>query len=379
MHFAIPIQFQFLTGSTKITFSGVTLKSINLMHLLNKCSMEYFNEHDEFPLNSTVMKQLYGRNYTLYIDYLIQHDFFHKTNNHSTAHHISNRYTLNFTTLNFFHHNTSDYLLQKKLKLISKKTIAEIPKAKTTIPLDIRKKLISDMKSITLDYGPAITFLNSLQGISQRKYNMNLAMINNINDDNLFFTFDPYGRFHNNFTNLKKEIRSNYLKIDGMEIDCLDIKSSQPFFLTQIIKENYSFSNPEINEFIDIVENHDLYNYFKDNCKSLNNDRDKAKKMVIMTLFDDKYTLTKYKRIFKTYFPEIFKFIETYQSKYHEPLWMTLQRNESLFIYNSVYRSIINAIPDIKLLTVHDSIYFPKQNKKQIEVIWFSAFNYLKN
>ena len=379
MHFAIPVQFQFLTGSTKITFSGETLKSINLMHLLNKCSTEYFNEHDEFPLNSTVMKQLYGKNYTLYIEYLIQQNFFHKTRNHSTAQHISNRYTLNSSNLNIFHYLTSDYLLQKKLKQIFKKNLAEIPKAKTTIPIDIRKKLISDLKSITLDYEPAITFLNSLQGISHRKYHLNLSMINNIIGGNLFFTFDPYGRFHNNYTNLKKEIRSNYLKIDGMELESLDIKSSQPLFLAQIIKENYSFSNPEINEFINIVENHDLYNYFKFKCQSLKNDRDKAKKMVVMTLFDDKNKLTKHKRIFKTYFPEVFKFIETYQSKYHEPLWMTLQRKESLFIYNSVYRSIINVIPNIKLLTIHDSIYFPKQYKEQIEEIWFSALNYLKN
>ena len=94
-------------------------------------------------------------------------------------------------------------------------------------------------------------------------------MINNIAEGNLFFTFDPHGRFHSSFTNLKKEIRNQYLTIDGQKLSCLDIKTSQPFFLVQIMKENYAFTNPEINKFIDIVENHDLYIYLKDKDRRL--------------------------------------------------------------------------------------------------------------
>ena len=379
MHVAIPVQFEFLTGTTKITFSGSSLKTAYLIHLLNKCSMEFGNGRNGFFLNSKVLKQIYGKYYKRYINYLIQHDFIHKVRHHSTTEHTSNLYALNAKSLSLKHYIINDYILERKLKKVQSEYISTVSVLRTTIPVDIRQKLVKDVYEVELDYDSALSFLNSMGSISQRKYHMNLSMLNNIKDRNLFFTFDPYGRFHSNFTNLKKEIRNNYLKIDGQELDYLDIKSSQPFFLVQILKENYTFKNTEINKFIDIVENHDIYNHIKDSSPEFNNDRDKAKRSVIMTLFDDKHKTTKHKELFKALFPLVYNFIEGYETLYKEPLWMTLQRHESLFIYNMVYRKIVKEIPTIKLLTVHDSIYFPIQHKNQIMEIWSSALKSLHN
>jgi hypothetical protein len=162
-------------------------------------------------------------------------------------------------------------------------------------------------------------------------------MIENIHDEHFFFTFDPHGRFHNNYTNLKKEIRNTCLKIDGKELDNFDIKSSQPLFFVQILKENYAFNNPEINTFIDLVENHNIYIYFRDHCPSLKNDRNKAKRLMLITLFDPNNSTSLNRKLFKYHFPTVFDFIETYERNYHEPLWKTLQRHESNFIYNNIY------------------------------------------
>jgi len=348
------------------------------MHLLNKCFIEYTHEKVAFFLNSGVLKQLYGKHYKRYIDFFTQNQFFHRIKKHSTTDHTSNLYELNDPNMTVNFHKNENYILKKKLKRIFEKNEHCTTEINTTIPYDIRKKLISDLKSITLDCDAAINYLSTTPAISKRRYQKNLAMLYSIKDDSLFYTFDLYGRFHSNFSNLKKEIRNNYLKIDGQELFCLDIKSSQPLFLVQIMKENYLFTNPEINLFIDLVENHDIYNYFKDKCPLLKNDRDRAKKLVVMTLFDDKNKITKHKRIFQSFFPKVFKFIESYQCKYHEPLWKTLQRHESLFIYNTVYRNIINAIPAIKLFTVHDSIYFPLKYKDQVQEIWYNAIKSLK-
>jgi len=218
MHFTIPAQFEFLTGTTKINFSGSSLKTAYLMHLLNKCSIEFGNERKGFFLNSTVLKQIYGKYYIRYIEYLVHHDFIHKVRNYSTTEHTSNLYALNDKKVSLKHHVIKDYVLEKKLKKSADTNVSMISSLKTNIPPDIRKKLITDVYGVELDYDSALTFLNSLGSISQRKYHMNLSMLNNIKDKNLFFTFDAYGRFHSNFTNLKKEIRNNYLKIDGQEL-----------------------------------------------------------------------------------------------------------------------------------------------------------------
>lgn len=329
MTLAIPQQFEFLTGSTKITFSGSTLKTVYLMHFLNKCFIEYSYENKSFNLNSDILRQLYGKHYKWYVDYLMHYKFIRIVKFYSTTSHTSNLFELCNPKLKVKFHIIKNYILKKKLKRMFDKNLSKVSQIETNIPIDIRKKLLSDLKSITLDYDSAINHLNSISGISIRRYQKNLAMLHNIKDDNLFYTFDPHGRFHSNFSNLKKEIRNNHLKIDGQELACFDVKSSQPLFLVQIIKENYLFANPEINLFIDLVENHDIYNYFKDKCPLLEGDRNKAKKMVIMTLFDQKSKKSKHKQIFKYYFPEVFEFIETYQSKFHEPLWKTLQRHES--------------------------------------------------
>ena len=42
--------------------------------------------------------------------------------------------------------------------------------------------------------------------------------------------FDDFGRFHTNYTILKKEIRNNYLTISNEMLIEIDVKNSQPLF-----------------------------------------------------------------------------------------------------------------------------------------------------
>ena len=47
-----------------------------------------------------------------------------------------------------------------------------------------------------------------------------------------------------------------------------------------------------------------------------------------------------------------------------------LQSAESNLIFNKIIREIMNLYPDIKIVTVHDSIIFPKKYRDDIERIF---------
>ena len=151
MHFAIPQQFEFLTGSTTILFSGTTLKTIYLMHLLNKCVIEYEHEKQAFFLNSEVLKQLYGKSYKFYPEYLIQNNFIFKKRRYSATSHESNLYSFCAATISILHFRLKDYILEKKLKRLFDKNLKRVPTLDTTIPVDIRKRLLKDLKSVEID------------------------------------------------------------------------------------------------------------------------------------------------------------------------------------------------------------------------------------
>jgi len=244
-------------------------------------------------------------------------------------------------------------------------------KTESPIPIEIRHKLIEDLFSITIDYEQSISFIDEYVKDNPRRYVKNLSMINKIKDQEIFSEFDPYGRFHTNFTNLKSKIRNTCLKIDNEPVEYLDIKTSQPFFLSQLLKKDHRVStNEEVQRFIKLVEEQDIYLYLLNRYPDKLNDRDHSKTMVLLTLFDRKNKYTKYKSIFKNEFPFIHDFIENYENRYGEPLWKSLQRQESQFIFTNIYPSIINQFPGIKLFTVHDSIYFQKKFHGDIKKIW---------
>jgi hypothetical protein len=98
--------------------------------------------------------------------------------------------------------------------------------------------------------------------------------------------------------------------------------------------------------------------------------RDKSKNYVLKTMYDRKNKNTKYKLLFRKEFPTILELIENYKRNEGHELWIALQRMESEFIFKKVYNSIVSQFPEIKLITVHDSIYFPIKYQEGIKVIW---------
>jgi hypothetical protein len=309
--------------------------------------------------------------YLRYIEYLIENGFIEKTGNYSSHHVKSNKYKICEKLDDVVIYRSNDFVFDKKCRSRLAEKNGKIRDIKSTIPVEIRTKLISDLNYITIDDVQSMQFINDTIKDNRRKYLKNLIMITKITDMDIFTKFDKHGRFHTNFTNLRKGIRNQYLRIDGEPITGLDIKTSQPFFLCQILKKEWLINNdPEIKKFIQIVERGDLYTYFRDKYPLKFVDRAAVKPMIFKCLFDKRKNVHHYKQLFRGEFPTVYEFIVNYKVNYGEYLWQTLQRMESHFIFNTVYPAIINQLQDIKLFSVHDSLHFPLKYYSEIKKIW---------
>jgi hypothetical protein len=77
-------------------------------------------------------------------------------------------------------------------------------------------------------------------------------------------------------------------------------------------------------------------------------------------------------KIFKNIFPTIHNFIKLYKKEKgdYRVLAYQLQKAESNLIFNKIVRQIKEYSPDIKIITVHDSIIVPKSRKDEVEAIF---------
>ena len=367
----VPQRFHHLTMNKKILYKATHLKTEYLFYLIHHFIFNYSFDKDELRLSSEIMQKIYGMNYLRYIEYLLENEFLTKIENYSSHLHKSNKYKIIEKVDEIFVYHTTDFILNKKYRANKNDKTKNVRNVLSPIPIEIRAKLINDLNFISINEVESLKLIDQTIRDNRRKFLKNLIMILKISEGDIFFKFDKHARLHSNFTNLKKAIRNDYLKIDGETIKSLDIKSSQPFFLAQILKKELLLnSDEEVKRFINIVENADIYQYFFIKHPTLFNDRSDVKPMMFKCLFDKRKYVHHYKDLFKSEFPAVFDYIENYYIIYGEYLWKTLQRMESKFIFNTIYPEIINRFKDIKLFTVHDSIHFPEKYQTEIEMIW---------
>jgi hypothetical protein len=94
-------------------------------------------------------------------------------------------------------------------------------------------------------------------------------------------------------------------------------------------------------------------------------DKKKAKEITYKVLFGKNASNSKSDKIFKELFPTIHNFIKLYKKERgdYKILAYELQKAESNLIYNKIIKKIMILHPDIKMLTVHDSIIYPRKYK----------------
>jgi hypothetical protein len=218
----------------------------------------------------------------------------------------------------------------------------------------------------------SIFFLDNLKDKDIDMYNRNLYSVDCINNGHIFYHFDAYGRMHTNYTILRAFIRKNCLLIDGDRTSEIDISNSQPLFLTKLINDSKSnwIDKKEFSIFKELTMSGKYYEYIK---QVLNiEERSDVKEMTYKVLFGRNASNSKADKNFKAIFPTIHRFIQLYKKENgdYKVLAYKLQKMESDLIFNKIIKKIIISNPDIKIITVHDSIVIPTKYKDEVNAIF---------
>lgn len=364
----LPESLEGISKVRTIKHKNINLKTAYLVDIIHGLLFKYyFKKENSFNLSSIILKEKYGSMYNYYIDYLTINGYIILVRNHLKGKN-ARIYKLNEDIINgeIKRYRNSDKFLLKKFRITQDIGYWE----SNEIPKDIKKKLIDDLSYVNVDYSKSIFFLDTTnQDIDI--YNKNKYSVDCIKENHIFYHFDEYGRMHTNFTILKSFIRKNCLLIGGEETSEIDIHNSQPLFLCKLIKENDLFivDNSEFDLFRTLTVNGNFYRYLIDNSDI--KDRKEIKEVVYKVLFG-RNNKNKANEMFKRLFPTIFSFIKSYKKDLgdYRLLSYSLQRAESNLIFNKVVKTIMKLYPEIKIITVHDSIICAKKYKEVVDIIF---------
>jgi hypothetical protein len=357
-----------------LEFNGVKLKTNYLIDIVHNLILKYyFKKENRFALNATILKDKYGYLYNYYINYLVSNRILILKTNYQNG--VTSRiYALDeniFTDKIKRYKNLDKVLLKKyKNKFVDMIHINNTSKVSLIEPT-IKEKLVSDLFSVKIEYDRAIFFLDSLKHQDIDIYNRNIYSVDCINDKHIFYHFDDYGRMHTNYTILKSFIRKNCLLIDGEETCEIDIPNSQPLFLTKIIDMDSSLvDEKEFQLFKELTTSGTYYQYVMSQLGEDN--KKKVKEMTYKVLFGRNITSSRVDKNFKKLFPTIHQFIRNYKKEHgdYKILAYDLQKAESDLIFNTVIKKVMQFYPEIKLITIHDSIVVPRKYKEEVNQIF---------
>jgi hypothetical protein len=362
-----------------IQFRDSKIKSSYLIDIVHTLILKYyFKQENKFVINAQVLKEKYGYQYKLYIDWLIENEIIILKKNYKAG--VSSRiYGLNPLVFKgqIKRFNNSDKFLLKKFKRRIFDTTDPIDDVKSSIDVQVRQKLISDLFSVTIDVERSIFYLDLLKNEDRDNYNRNIYSIESINSKHLFYHFDNYGRLHTNFTILKSFIRKNCLEIDGESTGEIDIKNSQPLFLWKLIHQHdlWWVDKEEVNFFKNLTLSGNFYEYWGKILEEKN--RKLVKQMTYKVLFGLNRHNSKADISFSQIFPTIHKFIKFYKKECgsYKVLAHDLQKAESNLIFNNIIKKINLIYPDIKLITIHDSIIYQKKWHNEVKQIFDAELN----
>jgi hypothetical protein len=369
----LPEKLLTISEAKNLTFNGEKLKTSYIIDIVHNLLLKYyFRKENKFHLSSLILKERYGYLYNYYINYLKNENIIILKRNHLKG---SNArvYSLNesiFTGKIYRYKNYDKVLLKKYLNKHVKYEIDN----NTIIDSNIKKKLISDLYSVNIQYDRSIFYLDSLKNEDTDIYQRNKYSVDAISDSHIFYHFDSYGRMHTNFTILKSFIRKNCLLIDGEDTCEIDIKNSQPLFLSKLIKQTQTrwVKEDEFKLFCILVENGNYYQYLIDNLNL--KDKSSAKELTYKVFFGQNRANSIPDKMFHKLFPTIHNFIKLYKKEYkdYKILAYDLQKAESELIFNRVIKKIMNLYPEVKVVTVHDSIIIQNKWKNEISSLFFS-------
>lgn len=374
----LPQQLETLSKDKTFIYKGQKLKTAYIIDIIHNLILKYyFKKENKFHLSSLILKEKYGYLYNYYIDYLIETGILVLLSKHQKGKN-SRIYAIgeNILKSRISRYNNYDKILLRKYK--NKIFQVEEDSAENSlIDADIKAKLVNDLFHVDIQFDKSIFYLDNVKEDDIDIYNRNNYSVECINDKHIFYHFDNYGRMHTNFTILKSFIRKNCLLIDGQETYEVDIKNSQPLFLTKLIQDSGTkWVLPEEFElFRKLTISGKYYQYVMDYFGI--KDKSQVKEMTYKVLFGRNGSTSKADKMFSKLFPTIHNFIKLYKKDNgdYKVLAYELQRAESNLIFNKIIRHIMTLYPDIRMVTVHDSIIIPKNRIGEVKAVFDFKLN----
>ena len=358
-----------------INYKETKLKTDYLIDIIHSLVLKYyFKKENRFAINATVLKDKYGYLYNYYINYLVDNNIISLMTQYQTG--VTSRiYSLDDNIFNCKikrYKNYDKVLLRKYKSKFVEMVGSSINEKESLIDEDVKEKLVADLFSVNIEFERAIFFLDSLKYQDYDIYNRNIYSVECINNKHIFYHFDAYGRMHTNYTILKSFIRKNCLMIDGEETCEIDIQNSQPLFLSKLIQESDSrwVREDEFELFRELTTNGYYYQYVME--KTGEEDKRKVKEMTYKVLFGRNVANSKADKFFKILFPTIHNFIKLYKKEHgdYKILAYDLQKAESNLIFNKMIKNIMILHPEIKIITIHDSIVVQKKYRDIVNNIF---------
>lgn len=358
-----------------INHNGQKLKTAYVIDIVHNLVLKYyFRKENKFNLSSVILKEKYGYLYNYYIDYLVSKNILILISKHLKGK-SSRVYSIYDTILkgeiNRFI-NEDKVILKKYKQKINQLSFEDVVPEMSLIEPQIKLKLIDDLFSVKIEFDRSIFYLENLKNDDIDLYNRNRYSVECINGKHIFYHFDNYGRMHTNFTILKSFIRKNCLLIDNEETFEIDIKNSQPLFLAKLIEISSTkwVKKEEFELFKYLTLNGKYYEYLQ-NAFSIS-EKKEVKELTYKVLFGRNNVNSKSDKLFSSIFPTIHNFIKLYKKENgdYRILAYDLQKAESNLIFNKIINSIMNSHPEIKVITVHDSIIVAKKNRQTVQAIF---------
>lgn len=271
-------------------------------------------------------------------------------------------------------------------------------------------------EKLTVDYAEAIDFLEEMYNKEVleighekaiRKKNLRRIPIEKIHRASFSMTVDSTaGRIHTVITQLKSELRQ-FIKYDGEKLVSVDIKNSQPFFLTKLInpfeldesifnlinkvnpKNNFKLTTDKpyyvsknTEKYIRMVSSGKLYEHFIDilieeGILDPNDDfdvlRKKAKMGIISAIFSPNTAIgyDQFIKVFSSIFPDVYEIIKAikYGKGKHNTLAIVLQSIEAMTVIDKASRIISEMNSEIPLFTLHDAIITTEKHVDIVEMV----------
>ncbi len=178
-----------------------------------------------------------------------------------------------------------------------------------------------------------------------------------------FATDRRTGRIFNNFTSLSKLLRP-YALLDGKTCAEIDIRNSQPFFMTTL----YPSRSNEAVRFAKVVSEGRFYESLNAASGNPFADCDRLKlKEAIFTeiLFGRRWATSRLWQGFLDLFPEMARIVATLKSRDYRSLAVELQRREARLMIQTVVPRLSSSLPGVPFLTVHDSLAIDARHADQ--------------